>query len=180
MGCARPARTRRPRRVSRRDRRAALVRAPTHLARTDPVLLAADGLTPSKEDARTDQRERLGRRGGDSCLIEIIPLPSPLSTVWRYSGMLDERFSSPLDYVHARPGRRGWRTSSHASIDIGRHSSSSRFARRPWRHERRARRHRPQPRAVSPRSPFCGTAPRPRGIQRTYMNETAAPAGFQP
>jgi hypothetical protein len=66
------------------------------------IVMAAEGLASDKEDVRAYQRDRLGRPGGETCLIEIMPLPSPRSDVWHYATMLtDARFRSRQAYVDA-------------------------------------------------------------------------------
>jgi hypothetical protein len=71
------------------------------------IVMAAEGLTPGREDVRAYQRDRLGRMTGDTCLIEIMPLPSPRSNAWGYTSMLNDRaYGSRAAYVNAvRPAR---------------------------------------------------------------------------
>lgn len=72
------------------------------------IVLAAEGLDPSIDDLRAYQRERLGRRiGSDTCLIEIMPLPSRNTGAWLYSSITtDHRLLSRKTYdTHVRPQR---------------------------------------------------------------------------
>lgn len=49
------------------------------------ILLIAAGEEPSTETVKEYQRERLGRQNGDSCLLELLSLPSPRTDYWHYS-----------------------------------------------------------------------------------------------
>jgi hypothetical protein len=60
------------------------------------MALIAQGKSPSLDDIRTYQRDRMGRVDGDMCLLELLPLPSPSTGHWRYSA-----FSS-LPYLTTR------------------------------------------------------------------------------
>lgn len=48
------------------------------------VLLTAEGKPHSREDLRTYQKERLGRKAGLECIVELLPLPSPRSNDWLF------------------------------------------------------------------------------------------------
>jgi hypothetical protein len=48
------------------------------------ILLSAEGKPAKREDVRTYQRTQLGRRGGETCLLELLPLPSPSTGGWLY------------------------------------------------------------------------------------------------
>jgi len=71
------------------------------------IVLAAKGLQPTIEDVRTYQREHLGRRGGETALLEIMPLPSPTIGAWHYTPMVtSDRLRSRDEYDAAvRPMR---------------------------------------------------------------------------
>ena len=61
------------------------------------VALSAEGPPPTTEHVRAYQTERLGRAGGLDCLLELLPLPSP--------GLSQFKFypeSSELPYLHDR------------------------------------------------------------------------------
>jgi hypothetical protein len=49
------------------------------------MTLIAQGQSPSNEQIRTYQRDRLGRTDGETCLIELLPLPSPGLGHWNYN-----------------------------------------------------------------------------------------------
>ena len=49
------------------------------------ILLSAEGRPTGREDVRTYQRTKLGRRSGETCLLELLPLPSPSTGGWLYS-----------------------------------------------------------------------------------------------
>ena len=49
------------------------------------VLLSAEGYSALKEDVRAYQRHYLGRKSGESCLLELLPLPSPSTSDWLYA-----------------------------------------------------------------------------------------------
>lgn len=68
----------------------------THLFRERPriqttwgglirILMAAKGRTPSTDDIRQYQRDFLGRATGETCLLELLPLPSPSTRHWLYA-----------------------------------------------------------------------------------------------
>ncbi len=49
------------------------------------ILLAAETAeAPSSEDVREVQAQRWGRRRSDTCLLELLPLPSPGLDTWNY------------------------------------------------------------------------------------------------
>lgn len=49
------------------------------------ILLSSDGQTPTTEQVREYQRASLGRLDGDTCLLELLPLPSPSTGSWLYA-----------------------------------------------------------------------------------------------
>ncbi|HSN94245.1 MAG TPA: hypothetical protein VLR89_04180 [Anaerolineaceae bacterium] len=48
------------------------------------IILKSKGLTAYSEDVKEYQRDFIGRRTGESCLLELLPLPSPSTEVWNY------------------------------------------------------------------------------------------------
>jgi hypothetical protein len=48
------------------------------------VVLSAEGPTPTTEQIRTYQEQRLGRAGGLDCILELLPLPSPGLARWLF------------------------------------------------------------------------------------------------
>ncbi len=48
------------------------------------LLLGAENRPADREAVRTYQRLNLGRRGGETCLLELLPLPSPSTGQWLY------------------------------------------------------------------------------------------------
>lgn len=48
------------------------------------VVLAIQGKSTNNEDVRAYQQSQLGRFGGDTCLLELMPLPSPNAGMWLY------------------------------------------------------------------------------------------------
>jgi len=51
------------------------------------VLLGSRGLSPTTEEVKTFQRETLGRANSGTCLIELLPLPSPNTATWLYASL---------------------------------------------------------------------------------------------
>ena len=49
------------------------------------ILLASKGAPPTTEDVRMYQRDHLGREGKETCLLELLPLPSPSTNHWLYA-----------------------------------------------------------------------------------------------
>lgn len=48
------------------------------------ILLSAEGKSADREEVRRYQQKELGRRGGNDCLLELLPLPSPSTGGWLY------------------------------------------------------------------------------------------------
>ncbi len=48
------------------------------------ILLSSDGKEPTTDQVREFQRTSLGRRDGNNCLVELLPLPSPATDRWLY------------------------------------------------------------------------------------------------
>ena len=48
------------------------------------ILLSAQGQPGTTDDVREYQKSSLGRPNGDSCLLELLPLPSPSTGKWLY------------------------------------------------------------------------------------------------
>lgn len=85
-------------------------RLQTTLKQLARMALAADGLGDTTEAVRTYQGAHLGRRGGDSCLLELLPLPSPSTARWGYGErsmlpQLASREKYRQRYVTMRAGR---------------------------------------------------------------------------
>lgn len=53
-------------------------------ARLIRLYLSANGLETDQAAVRDFQKEKLGRHGGDTCLVELMPLPSPGTNRWKY------------------------------------------------------------------------------------------------
>jgi hypothetical protein len=51
------------------------------------VLLSSKGLTPTTQEVKAFQRDTLGRAESDTCLAELLPLPSPNMATWLYSSL---------------------------------------------------------------------------------------------
>jgi hypothetical protein len=49
------------------------------------ILLSSNGQLPTTEQVRKYQKILLGRRNGDTCLVELLPLPSPSVGLWLYT-----------------------------------------------------------------------------------------------
>lgn len=60
------------------------------------ILLSQEGSEPTTEQIREYQRSALGRSEGDTCLVELLPLPSPSTRQWLYS------HHSQIDYLISR------------------------------------------------------------------------------
>lgn len=48
------------------------------------VLIGAKGQNPSSRDAKDYQMSQLGNENGETCLLELMPLPSPGTSKWLY------------------------------------------------------------------------------------------------
>jgi hypothetical protein len=48
------------------------------------IVLSAEGLPTGLEDIRAYQKDRLGRAGGQDCILELLPLPSPGLNRWKF------------------------------------------------------------------------------------------------
>jgi len=48
------------------------------------IVLAAKGLPSSTSDVRVYQRDKIGRKTNETCLLELLPLPSPSTKAWNY------------------------------------------------------------------------------------------------
>jgi len=51
------------------------------------IIHGIKGLTPTTEDVRTYQKNHLGRLDGETCLAELMPLPSPSISHWLYQNI---------------------------------------------------------------------------------------------
>lgn len=72
------------------------------------VLLSIEGREPTTADIKDYQKNQLARTNGKSCLIELLPLPSPKANLWlHYSKYSRLPFlKSRDDYVeHVKPQR---------------------------------------------------------------------------
>ena len=61
------------------------------------ILLAVMGHLPTTDQIREYQRDCLGRAAGETCLLELLPLPSPSTSHWLYGDY------SQLPYLVDRP-----------------------------------------------------------------------------
>ncbi|MBN1618387.1 hypothetical protein JW887_03530, partial [Candidatus Dojkabacteria bacterium] len=48
------------------------------------IILASQGKPTSVEHVRAYQRDIIGRKSSETCLLELLPLPSPSTRVWNY------------------------------------------------------------------------------------------------
>jgi hypothetical protein len=48
------------------------------------IMLSSKGLPSTTDDVRAYQRDLIGRKTGDTCLLELLPLPSPNVSNWNY------------------------------------------------------------------------------------------------
>ncbi|NLB17224.1 MAG: hypothetical protein GX825_00440 [Syntrophomonadaceae bacterium] len=82
------------------------------------ILLSSQGLQSSTEDVRIYQRDQIGRISGDTCLLELLPLPSPSLNTWNYNSW------SSLPFLKDRNVYRDycipWRT-KHLQLRIMQH-----------------------------------------------------------
>jgi hypothetical protein len=71
------------------------------------VVLASHGQQQATtEDVRAYQRDHLGRRAGETAIIELLPLPSPSTSAWLYPSWGVALYATREDYVRAElPGR---------------------------------------------------------------------------
>ena len=58
------------------------------------IALAAEGVEASVADVKAYQANSLGREHGNSCLLELLPLPSPSAGHWLYSELSSLSFLS--------------------------------------------------------------------------------------
>ena len=49
------------------------------------IVLGSEGRPSDNEAVRAYQQFRLGRPGGETCLLELMPLPSPNAVIWNYA-----------------------------------------------------------------------------------------------
>lgn len=49
------------------------------------IILASKGLSTSVSDIKDYQRDIIGRKKSETCLLELLPLPSPNTATWQYS-----------------------------------------------------------------------------------------------
>ena len=49
------------------------------------IVLSHQGVPPTTDDVRVYQRDKLGRLESETCLLELLPLPSPSTREWLYS-----------------------------------------------------------------------------------------------
>ena len=74
------------------------------------IVLAAQGQQTDRNRIREYQKTSLGRLDGDTCLLELLPLPSPSTQHWLYSALSD------LPYLVDRRTYRGqvaeWRAAA--------------------------------------------------------------------
>lgn len=82
------------------------------------IILASKGRTSSLEEVKAYQRDYLGRRTKETCLLELLPLPSPNTNIWNYNKW------SVLPYLQNRKSYKEyclpWR-SEHIYIQIRTH-----------------------------------------------------------
>jgi len=48
------------------------------------IVLSHQGVTPTTDEVRAYQRDKLGRLESETCLLELLPLPSPSTNQWLY------------------------------------------------------------------------------------------------
>ena len=72
------------------------------------ILLSAEGQDPTTDQVRDYQKSSLGRSHGDTCLLELLPLPSPSTGHWMYAT------HSALPYLSNRDTYRGRLSESRA------------------------------------------------------------------
>jgi hypothetical protein len=71
------------------------------------ILLLAEGQQPTVEQMRLYQRDVWGRVDGESCLLELLPLPSRSTGHWIYADHSDLSFlSTRVAYMEACAGQR--------------------------------------------------------------------------
>lgn len=65
------------------------------------IALAAAGRPTDAESVRNYQRDELGRRNGDTAVIELFPLPSPSTREWLYGETMVTEIATRESYVEA-------------------------------------------------------------------------------
>jgi hypothetical protein len=53
------------------------------------IVLASQGMNATLSDVKVYQRDLLGRKNGETCLLELLPLPSPNISAWNYNQWSD-------------------------------------------------------------------------------------------
>lgn len=61
------------------------------------IYLTSQGETPTTEQVREYQANHLGRHSGDTCLVELLPLPSPSTGHWLYAEAKDIPYLATRD-----------------------------------------------------------------------------------
>ncbi len=69
------------------------------------IMLSRDQLKPTRDSIRKYQSQQLGRSGGSTLLLELMPIPKPRMNSWDY-GCLLPQFQSPDDYERIVKPRR--------------------------------------------------------------------------
>lgn len=82
------------------------------------IVLSAEGRHPTTDELRVYQRDKLGRHGGSTALVELLPLPSPSTGHWLYSDI------SRLPPLRSRDAYRALYTERRAQAlqSMGRHT----------------------------------------------------------
>jgi len=56
------------------------------------IVLTSKGLTVTTDQVKAYQRDVIGRRDSETCLLELLPLPSPSTAIWNYDQWSDLPF----------------------------------------------------------------------------------------
>lgn len=65
------------------------------------MMLVSQGQSPSITDLKAYQRDHLGRANGETCLLELLPLPSPSTRHWFYKSHTSIRYLQSRDLYRA-------------------------------------------------------------------------------
>lgn len=66
------------------------------------IVLSSKGLSATLPEVKTYQRDVIGRKRSETCLLELLPLPSPSTSVWNY-----EQWSN-LSFLKSRSSYRDY------------------------------------------------------------------------
>jgi hypothetical protein len=69
------------------------------------IMLRLEGKEPTRENIRSYQAEKLGRFGGNTLLVELMPIPKPKVWQWGYEELIPQFASREEYYATIKPRR---------------------------------------------------------------------------